>query len=82
MALICPKCEKLNRCDCKNCNPNKDFSNLIIIDYENNLYQCSFCNHKFNELDSLWIEMKERNMKNIPDGVNIGFNLPFSNILV
>ena len=53
MALICPKCEKLNRCDCKNCNPNKDFSNLIIIDYENNLYQCSFCNHKFNELDSL-----------------------------
>jgi hypothetical protein len=53
MALICPKCEKLNRCDCKSCNPNKDLSNLIIIDYENNLYQCSFCNHKFNELDSL-----------------------------
>jgi hypothetical protein len=49
----CPNCGKINNCNCKNCNPNGDSNNLVILDYENNGYQCCFCHHKFNEQDSM-----------------------------
>lgn len=32
MALICPNCRKINKCNCINCNPNKD---LIGVEKEN-----------------------------------------------
>ena len=66
MALTCPNCEKLNRCGCKSCNPNNDKSELVIIDYENSVYQCYFCSHKFTEQDSLDFEwdMMHKNIKN------------------
>lgn len=62
MALTCPNCSKINRCDCNSCNPNKEVKELIIIDYENEKYQCYFCGHKFTEQDSLdfdWDRMHE-----------------------
>ncbi len=68
MALTCPKCEKLNRCDCKNCNPDENPKDLVIIDYVNNLYQCCFCGHKFDEQDSLdfeWDKMHQNFKKSI-----------------
>jgi hypothetical protein len=66
MALTCPHCGVLNRCDCKNCNPDKDPKNLVIIDYDNECYQCYSCNQKFSEQDSLdydWDKM-HLNIKN------------------
>jgi len=62
MALTCPKCEKINKCDCNSCNPDGKATNLVIILYDENLYQCCFCYHKFNEQDSLdfeWDKMIE-----------------------
>lgn len=56
MALTCPKCEKLNKCDCKNCNPDGKAMDLVIILEDEQLYQCCFCNHKFDEQDSLDFE--------------------------
>ncbi len=56
MSIFCPKCEKLNRCACDNCKTDGDVKDLIIIDSVNNMYQCSFCNHKFHEQESLDIE--------------------------
>lgn len=53
MALTCPKCEKINKCDCKTCNPDGIAVDLIIILEQEQLYQCYFCAHKFNEQDSL-----------------------------
>jgi len=50
MALTCPKCDKTNNCSCSNCETTE---NLVIIDYENDLYQCCHCGHKFDEQDSL-----------------------------
>ena len=51
--VTCPNCGKTNRCNCESCNPNGDKKNLIIIDKVNDLYQCCFCNHKFDEGDSM-----------------------------
>ena len=53
MALLCPKCEELNKCDCSACNPNGKATDLVIILEDEQLYQCCFCGHKFNEQDSL-----------------------------
>ena len=50
MALTCPKCDKTNNCDCSNCDAQE---NLVIIDYENDMYQFCHCGHKFDEQDSL-----------------------------
>ena len=62
MALLCPKCEKINKCDCKSCNPDGNATDLVIILKDENLYQCCFCGHKFDEQDSLdfeWDRMLE-----------------------
>ena len=56
MALLCPKCEKVNKCDCKTCNPDGLATDLVIILEDEQLYQCCFCNHKFDEQDSLDFE--------------------------
>ena len=68
MALICPKCEKINKCDCKSCNPDGKATDLVIILEQEQLYQCCFCSHKFNEQDSLdleWDRMHEDFKNNI-----------------
>ena len=68
MALTCPHCGVLNRCDCKNCNPDKDPKDLVIIDYDNECYKCYSCNQKFSEQDSLdydWDRMHENFKKSI-----------------
>ncbi len=60
--MICPKCEKINKCDCKSCNPDGMATDLVIILKDENLYQCCFCGHKFDEQDSLdfeWDRMLE-----------------------
>ena len=60
MSLTCPKCEKINKCDCKTCNPDGTATDLVIILEDEQLYQCFFCGHKFSEQDSLdhdWDEM-------------------------
>jgi hypothetical protein len=62
MALLCPKCEKINKCDCKSCNPDGNATDLVIILKDENLYQCYSCGHKFDEQDSLdfeWDRMLE-----------------------
>ena len=62
MALTCPHCGVLNRCDCKNCNPEEDPKDLVIIDYANECYQCYSCSQKFSEGESLdyeWDKMHE-----------------------
>jgi hypothetical protein len=53
MSLTCPKCEKINKCDCKTCNPDGKATDLVIIIEDEQLYQCCFCGHKFNDQDSL-----------------------------
>lgn len=66
MALTCPHCGVLNRCDCKSCNPDKVPKDLVIIDFEDECYQCYSCKEKFSEQDSLdyeWDKMHE-NIKN------------------
>ena len=71
MALTCPKCEKKNKCDCKSCNPDGAAKDLVIILEDEQLYQCCFCGHKFNEQDSLdhdWDRMiQEFAIKATPD---------------
>ena len=60
--MLCPNCEKTNKCDCKTCNPDGMATDLVIILEEEQLYQCCFCSHKFNEQDSLdfeWDRMLE-----------------------
>ena len=62
MALLCPKCEKINKCDCKTCNPDGMATDLVIILELEQLYQCYSCGHKFDEQDSLdfeWDRMLE-----------------------
>lgn len=62
MALTCPKCEEINKCDCKTCNPDGNATDLVIILEDEQLYQCCFCGHKFDEQDSLdfeWDKMIE-----------------------
>jgi len=62
MALLCPKCEKTNKCDCKSCNSDGNATDLVIILEGEQLYQCCFCGHKFDEQDSLdfeWDRMLE-----------------------
>lgn len=59
MALTCPKCDKTNNCECASCGTQEN----VIIDYENDLYQCCHCGHKFDEQDSLdhdWDKMIKR----------------------
>jgi hypothetical protein len=56
MALTCPKCEKVNKCDCKTCNPDGNAKDLVIILKDEECYQCCFCYHKFDEQDSLDFE--------------------------
>lgn len=56
MALLCPNCEKTNKCDCKSCNPDGNATDLVIILEGEQLYQCCFCGHKFSEGDSLDFE--------------------------
>ena len=79
MALICPKCEKINKCDCKSCNPDGKATDLVIILEQEQLYQCCFCSHKFNEQDSLdleWDRMHEDFKNNItPKCVLLGSHL-------
>ena len=68
MSLLCPKCEKINKCDCKSCNPDGKATDLVIILEQEQLYQCCFCSHKFNEQDSLdleWDRMHEDFKNNI-----------------
>ena len=68
MALTLPNCELLNKCDCKSCNPDGTATDLVIIDYENDCYQCYSCGHKFNEQDSLdfeWDRMHADFKKNV-----------------
>lgn len=68
MALLCPKCEKTNKCDCKSCNPDGKATDLVIILEQEQLYQCCFCSHKFNEQNSLdleWDRMHEDFKNNI-----------------
>ena len=48
--MTCPSCDKINKCNCSNCNNNDD---LIILLIDEGLYQCCFCGYKFNEQDSL-----------------------------
>ena len=71
MALTCPQCHKTNKCDCKACNPDGTATDLVIILKDENLYQCCFCGHKFDEQDSLdydWNEMiKEFARKATPE---------------
>ena len=52
MSLLCPNCEKINKCDCKSCNPDGKATDLVIILEDEQLYQCCFCSHKFNEQNS------------------------------
>ena len=62
MALLCPKCEEINKCDCKSCNPDGMATDLVIILELEQLYQCYSCGHKFDEQDSLdfeWDRMLE-----------------------
>jgi hypothetical protein len=62
MAMLCPKCEKINKCDCKTCNPDGMATDLVIILEGEQLYQCYSCGHKFDEQDSLdfeWDRMLE-----------------------
>ena len=62
MSLLCPNCEKTNKCDCKTCNPDGNATDLIIILEQEQLYQCYSCGHKFDEQDSLdfeWDRMLE-----------------------
>ena len=56
MAMLCPKCEKINKCDCKTCNPDGMATDLVIILEVEQLYQCYSCGHKFDEQDSLDFE--------------------------
>ncbi len=66
MALICPNCRKINKCNCINCNPNKDVIGIILTD--DKLYKCFYCHHNFHEQDSLdieWDEMIDRFIKDI-----------------
>ena len=71
MALTCPKCERLNKCDCKSCNPDGTATDLVIIVEDEQLYQCWSCGHKFDEQDSLdfeWDRMHQNIKKDItPD---------------
>lgn len=60
--MLCPKCEKINKCDCKTCNPDGMATDLVIILEREQLYQCYSCGHKFDEQDSLdfeWDRMLE-----------------------
>ena len=60
--MLCPKCEKINKCDCKSCNPDGMATDLVIILELEQLYQCYSCGHKFDEQDSLdfeWDRMLE-----------------------
>ena len=60
--MLCPKCEKINKCDCKTCNPDGMATDLVIILELEQLYQCYSCGHKFDEQDSLdfeWDRMLE-----------------------
>lgn len=60
--MLCPKCEKINKCDCKTCNPDGMATDLVIILEQEQLYQCYSCGHKFDEQDSLdfeWDRMLE-----------------------
>lgn len=62
MALTCPYCETLNRCNCKSCNPDTNPKDLVIIDYDNDCYQCYSCGSKFSEQESMdfeWERMHE-----------------------
>lgn len=54
MSMYCPKCEKINKCDCINCNPGGDVTDVLLKD--GIWYKCSFCDHKFNHQDSLDFE--------------------------
>ncbi len=54
--MLCPKCEKINKCDCKTCNPDGMATDLVIILEVEQLYQCYSCGHKFDEQDSLDFE--------------------------
>lgn len=60
MALTCPKCDKSNNA---NFHDSESKENMVIIDYQNDLYQCCHCNHKFDEQDSLdhdWNKLMEK----------------------
>lgn len=77
MSLLCPNCEKTNKCDCKTCNPDGNATDLIIILEQEQLYQCCFCSHKFNEQDSLdleWDRMHEDFKNNITPEMCITWN--------
>lgn len=68
MALTCPKCEKLNLCSCKSCNPNSDMHGVAIPLKDEDLYQCFWCSEKFHECESLdfeWDRMHEDFKKSI-----------------
>ena len=81
MALTCPKCEKINLCNCKSCNPNEDKYGLVIILEDEQLYQCFSCGNKFSECDSLdfeWDRMHKDFKENItPDMCLIWIELSY-----
>ena len=39
MSLLCPKCEKTNKCDCKSCNPDGKATDLVIILEQEQLHE-------------------------------------------
>ncbi len=50
MGLTCPSCTFEHNCGCSNC---KGTTNIVIIDYDNDLYQCCSCGYKFDEQESI-----------------------------
>jgi len=67
--MYCPKCEKLNKCHCKSCNPKGEIKDVVIIDLKNKLYQCYFCHYKFSEGESMNYEW-DRMIKDFADNIS------------
>jgi hypothetical protein len=61
---MCPKCEHVYNCGCKNCNSKE---NTISMD-DNHIYKCKKCLHEFNIDDSFeyeWDYMHRKFKENI-----------------
>lgn len=67
--MYCPKCEKLNKCNCKSCNPKGEVKDVVILDLENKLYQCYFCHYKFSESESMDYEW-DKMVKGFADDIS------------
>lgn len=67
--MYCPKCEKLNKCNCKSCNPTGEIKDVVILDLKNKLYQCYFCHYKFSESECMDYEW-DRMVKDFADNIS------------